>query len=243
MIDVHFIQTSNGMKVTIALEEMALPYRVIQYDMFEGEHLTPEFRRINPNNKLPAIVDHDPTGGGAPFNVFESGAILLYLAEKTGKLMPSAPHARSICQQWLIWQAANMGPMLGQAHHFIRYAPQGQDYGQQRYRDQANRVYDVLEYRLREAPFLAGDDYSIADIMCWVWAAPLALDLIGLNTDARPATQKWFEAILARPAVQYATSREETATPARYLQRKAVLTPAQWSNMFGDRLLDAARLD
>ncbi|MET0545034.1 MAG: glutathione S-transferase N-terminal domain-containing protein [Caulobacterales bacterium] len=241
MIDVHFISTANGYKVTIALEEMEQPYRVVKYDMFEGDHLTPEFRRINPNNKLPAIVDHEPIGGGAPFSVIESGAILLYLAEKTGKLMPRDPRGRSLCQQWLIWQAANMGPMLGQAHHFIRYAPEGQDYGQKRYRDQAVRIFEVLEYRLREAPYLAGDDYSVADIMCWVWAAPMVKELIGLDTGGYEHTTKWFQAIAARPAVQRATSKEETATPAHYVQRRAVLTPAQWSNMFGDRMLDAAR--
>lgn len=242
MIDVHFIQTANGMKVTVALEEMELPYRIIKYDMFEGDHLTPEFRRINPNNKLPAIVDHDPIGGGAPFNVIESGAILLYLSEKTGKLMPKDPRGRSLCQQWTIWQAANMGPMLGQAHHFLRYGPEGQDYSKKRYYDQAVRVYDVLEYRLRESPYMAGDEFSIADIMSWVWAAPLAMDLIGVSMDGRDATKAWFEKILARPGVQRAAGNPETATPERYLQRKATLTPAQWSNMFGDKMLGAAKV-
>lgn len=242
MIDVHYVATSNGMKVAIMLEELGLPYRLIVYELFEGQHLTPQFRAINPNCKLPAIVDHAPVDGGKPFSVFESGAILLYLAEKTGKLLPKEPRARSLAQQWLTWQAAGLGPMMGQAHHFVRYAPTGQDYAMARYRNEVSRLLDVLEYRLSEAPYLAGDEYSIADIMVWVWANPAGGSLIGMDMGNRPATAAWFARVADRPAICAATG-EDRGIPAHYLQHRAMLTPAQWSNMFGENLLAAARGD
>ncbi|MBB4632749.1 hypothetical protein GGQ98_002376 [Sphingosinicella soli] len=144
MIDVHFTPTPNGHKVSIMLEEIDLPHRLIGYDMLGGEHLQPAFRAINPNGRLPAIVDHDPADGGPPLPVFESGAILLYLAEKTGRFMPADPRGRSLAQQWLVWQMAGLGPMHGQAHHFIRYAPAAIDYAIERYRKEALRLLAVI---------------------------------------------------------------------------------------------------
>jgi GST-like protein len=238
MIDVHFVPTPNGRKVTIMLEELGLPYRLIPYNMLDGEHLTPEFRRINPNGRLPAIVDHEPLGGGAPFAVFESGAILLYLSEKAnGALMPADPRGRSVAMQWLMWQMAGLGPMHGQAHHFIRYAPEGQDYGVARYRAEAARLIAVLERRLAEAEYLAGD-YSLADIAAWPWVG--ATFAIGLDLEPYPKTRRWLAAIAARPAVQRAS---ETKNAPNLTTRRPVLTPDQWSNLFGANMLRSSGLD
>ena len=243
MIDVHYVQTNNGQKVTIMLEEIGLDYQLVVYDIFNGDHHTPAFRRINPNNKLPAIVDHEPIGGGGPLSVFESGAILLYLAEKSGKLMPMDPAGRSRAQQWLMWQSAGLGPMMGQAHHFVRYAPEELEYAIGRYRREVARLLDVLEYRLREAAYLAGDEYSVADIMVWCWAHPQAASMVGVDPGGRPATADWYARIGARRAVQKAMSRMDAAIPAHYQQQRAVLTPEQWSVMFGERMTAAARPD
>jgi len=243
MIDVHLVQTNNGQKITIMLEEVGLPYKVLTYDIFAGDHQTPEFRRISPNNKLPAIVDHEPIGGGDPLSVFESGAILLYLAEKTGRLLPKEPRERSRAQQWLIWQAAGLGPMMGQTHHFVRYAPEPIEYAINRYRNEVTRLLNVLEYRLRQSPYLAGPDFSIADIMVWCWAHPEAATFVGIDAGGRPAIADWYARIGARPAVHRALSRSDAQIPAHYVQQKAVLTPEQWSVMFGDRQLAAAQND
>ncbi|MCR5881147.1 glutathione S-transferase family protein [Phenylobacterium sp. J367] len=232
MIDVHFVPTPNGRKVTIMLEEVGLPYRVIPYNMLEGEHLTPEFRRINPNGRLPAIVDHEPIGDGAPFAVMESGAILLYLSEKAGgALVPPDPRGRSEAVQWLMWQMAGLGPMHGQAHHFIRYAPEGQDYGVARYGNEARRLLSVLEARLSETEYLAGD-YSVADIAAWPWVG--ATYAIGFELDPYPATRRWMASIAERPAVKRAT---EAKNAANLQSRRPVLTPEQWSNLFGENML------
>jgi len=163
MIDFHYVPTGNNLKIAIMLHETGLPYRLVKYDMLKGSHLTRDFRRVNPNNKLPAIVDTEPTDGEAPLPIFESGAILQYLAEKTGQLVPKDYRTRWLAIQWLTWQVAGLGPMLGQATHFQRYAPEGQTYGVERYTREARRLMDVLEYRLREAEYLAGE-YSIADM-------------------------------------------------------------------------------
>lgn len=238
MIDLHHVGTPNGHKVTIALEEMGLPYRVIAYDLMKGEHFTPEFRRINPNNKLPAIVDHDPADGKGSFAVFETGAILIYLAEKSGQLLPADPRRRSVALQWLMWQMAGLGPMHGQAHHFVRYAPEGQAYAVERYLKEARRLLHVLEYRLAEADYLAGE-YSIADIACWPWVR--ATSMIDIDLDEFPATRKWWDRINERPAILAATGSQGLATPPGYGQKRAQLTPEQWSNLFGDCMLAASR--
>lgn len=239
MIDLHYVATANGMKIAIMLQELGLEYRVINYGLFEGEHLTAAFKRINPNNKLPAIIDHDPAGGGDPLPVFETGAILLYLAEKSGRFLPAGPRDRAVAQQWLFWQMAGLGPMHGQAHHFLRYAPDGQDYGKTRYANEALRLLKVLEYRLAQADYLAGE-YSIADMATWPWVGGAAL--IDIDIAQFPAMADWAERVGARPAVQAAVAGKDTAVPPEYLQKHAVLTPEQWSNMFGEKLLAASDL-
>lgn len=232
MIDVHFVPTPNGHKVSIMLAELDLPHRLINYDMLGGAHLTPEFRRINPNAKLPAIVDHDPIGGGQPFSVFESGAILLYLSEKAGgALMPREPRRRSLAQQWLMWQMAGLGPMHGQAHHFVRYAPEGEDYGVTRYLNEARRLLGVLDRRLAKADYLA-EEYSLADIATWPWVR--ATRAIAIDLADYPAVSRWFEVIGERPAVDKGTGVRNAPNLA---SPRPVLTPEQWSNLFGETML------
>ncbi|WP_317153590.1 glutathione S-transferase N-terminal domain-containing protein [Sphingopyxis indica] len=233
MIDVYFTPTPNGHKVSIMLEETGLPHRLLKMDVLAGDHLTPEYRRINPNGRLPAIVDHDPIGGGAPLPVFESGAILLYLAEKSRQLLPENPRRRSQAQQWLMWQMASFGPMQGQAHHFIRYAPEGQGYPVERYRNETIRLLHVLDGRLREADYLA-EEYSVADIATWPWAR--ATGAIGLSLEDFPAVAAWFERIAERPAVIAGTGVKNAANLS---SARPVLTEEQWSNLFGQNMLAA----
>lgn len=239
MIDLHYSATPNGQKVAIMLEEVGLPFRVISYDIFEGDHLTAAFGRINPNHKLPAIVDHAPEDGGEPLAVFESGAILQYLAEKTGRFLAPSGRARSQAIQWLTWQMAGLGPMGGQASHFLRYAPAGQDYATQRYTKELERLLLVLEGRLNEAPYLAGDDYTIADMA--VWPGRASSFVMGIGLEAYPAMHAWFERVRARPAVARVMAREDLKAPAKYIGRKQELTADEWSNMFGDKMHAAVR--
>ena len=197
MIDVYFWTTPNGYKVTILLEELGLEYRVIPVNIGAGDQFKPEFLRISPNNKIPAIVDHE-SSDGKRLAVFESGAILIYLAEKTGKLMPRAGRGRYDALQWLMFQMASVGPMLGQAHHFRRYAPEPISYAIDRYTNEARRIYRVIDRRLSEVPYLAGE-YSIADIATFPWT--VHPDWQGVNPDEFPNYKRWFDAIAARPAV------------------------------------------
>jgi GST-like protein len=234
VIDLHFVATPNGQKISIALEELDLPYTLIHYDIFEGHQLTEEFGRINPNHRLPAIVDHDPPFGGGPHNVFESGAILQYLAEKTGRLLPADPRARSVALQWVTWQVAGLGPMGGQAAHFVRYAPEQIPYAIERYTKEVARLMHVLENRLGEVEYLAGDEFSIADIA--VWPGRSASNVMDIDIQASyPNTYRWFNTIAQRPAVQRGRTAEK-AIPDKYMQRRAKLSPAEWSNMFGERM-------
>jgi GST-like protein len=239
MIDLHFTPTPNGQKISIALEEAGLPYRLISYDIFEGHHLTPAFGRINPNHKLPAIVDQAPPFGGEAHAVFESAAILQYIAETSGRLLPSDPRGRSVALQWLAWQVAGLGPMGGQASHFLRYAPQRCDYAIERYVKEFQRLLAVLERRLGEADYLAGDEYSIADIA--VWPGRYAGGAMSIDVERYPNTLRWARAIGARPAVIRGCEADK-AIPGKYLQQQAKLTPDQWSNMFGDRMHAAVSL-
>lgn len=235
MIDVHFVPTPNGHKVTIMLEEVGLTYRLIPYDMLAGHHLTADYRRINPNGRLPAIVDHDPIGGGEPFAVFESGAILLYLSEKCGgAFMPTDPPSRSLAQQWLMWQMAGLGPMHGQAHHFVRYAPEGQDYAVSRYVNEAKRLLSVLDQRLASAEFLAGE-YSVADMAAWPWVRATRAVAIPLEPYAHIA--RWFAVVGGRPAVARGT---EVKNAPNLSSLRPTLTPEQWSNLFGDNMLKSS---
>jgi GST-like protein len=199
MIDLYYWPTPNGHKITIFLEETGLEYRIVPINIRKGEQFAPEFLKISPNNRMPAIVDTDGPGG-KPFSLFESGAILLYLAEKTGKLMPSEVRARYRVIEWLMFQMANVGPMLGQAGHFRNAAPEKIPYAIERYTNESRRLFNVLDKRLAEVPYLAGD-YSIADIATYSWVVA-ALKAQPEQLDSRPHLKRWIEALAARPAVQ-----------------------------------------
>jgi GST-like protein len=198
MIDVYFWPTPNGHKVTIALEELGLPYRVIPINIGKGDQFNSEFLKISPNNKMPAIVDTDGPGG-KPISIFESGAILIYLAEKTGRLMPWEARGRYKVLEWLMFQMASVGPMLGQVHHFRRYAPEQIQYAIDRYTNEAKRIYRVIDRRIGDVPYLAGE-YTIADIATYPWVRPHKLQ--GQNLEDFPNLKRWYEAIEVRPAVQ-----------------------------------------
>ncbi len=232
MIDLHSVATPNGHKVSIMLEEVGLAYNVIAYNIFAGDQFKPEFLKLNPNNKLPVIVDPEPPGGGEPFAVFESGAILAYLADKTGLLWPTEPRQRHTVLQWLMFQMAGLGPMHGQAHHFIRYAPERLPYPTQRYLAEACRLMGVMDRRLAQAEFLGGD-YSIADIACWPWIR--AIRLVSLTLDDYPFLRRWYQAIEARPAVQRGGRVIDDSVNTRPASAKVALDAGQWSNLFGAR--------
>jgi GST-like protein len=200
MIDLHFWPTPNGKKITIMLEETGLQYRIFPVDINKGDQFKPEFLEISPNNKMPAIVDRDvPGNDGRGLALFESGAILVYLAEKTGKLLPADSSGRYRTLQWVFWQVGGLGPMAGQAHHFLRYAPQKVEYAMNRYRGEVSRLYKVLDTQLGKSEFIAGD-YSIADIAAWPWVA--RYELQEQDIAAFPNVQRWFDVVGSRPAVQ-----------------------------------------
>lgn len=199
MIDLHYWPTPNGRKIAIMLEEAGLPYKVIPVDIGRGAQFTPEFLAISPNNRMPAIVDHEPLGGGSPISVFESGAILVYLAEKSGQLMPTDPRGKYEVLQWVFWQMGGLGPMAGQTHHFREYAPEKIPYAIDRYTNEMSRLYCVMDRRLSDRPYLAGD-YSIADIAAWPWIVPWKTQ--GQNIEEFPHLKRWFDAIAQRPAVE-----------------------------------------
>ena len=207
MIDLHYWPTPNGWKVSILLEETGLPYRLVPVNIGRGEQFKPDFLAISPNNRMPAIVDHDPPGGGAPVSVFESGAILVYLAEKTGQFLPTDLRGRYEVLQWVMWQMGGLGPMAGQAHHFRQYAPEQLPYAIDRYTKEVNRLYGVMDKRLADREHLAGA-YSIADMAAWPWVVPWANQ--GQKIEEFPNLQRWFEAVKARPAVErgFAAGRE-----------------------------------
>lgn len=194
MIDLYTWSTSNGRKVSIALEEMGLPYAVHPIDIYRGEQFRPDFLALSPNNRIPAIVDRE-----AGQTLFESGAILIYLAEKTGRFMPTGP-ARWDVLQWLMWQMGGIGPMLGQAAHFLQYNPGKSAYAEERYGAEARRLYGVLDRRLAEAEYVAGADYTIADMAVWPWISRYEHQRIDLAEF--PNVARWYAALAARPAVQ-----------------------------------------
>jgi GSH-dependent disulfide-bond oxidoreductase len=198
MIDLHYWTTPNGHKVTIFLEETGLPYRIVPVNIGKGEQFAPDFLKIAPNNRIPAIVDTDPAAGGGPVSLFESGAILLYLAEKAGQLIPSDPYGRAEVLQWLFWQMGGLGPMAGQNGHFRHAAPEPLPYAIERYTNETNRLYAVLDRRLADRPFVAGDAYSIADIAIYPWIVPHERQ--GQSLGDFPSIRRWFEDIEARPA-------------------------------------------
>ena len=197
MIDFYHWATPNGHKITLFLEEAGLPYKLHSVNIGKGEQFTPEFLAISPNNRIPAIVDNDPADGGKPISLFESGAILLYLAEKTGRFIPADIHGRAEVLQWLFWQMGGLGPMAGQNGHFNVYALEKIPYAIDRYTRETGRLYGVMNTRLADREFLAGD-YSIADMACYPWIVPY--ERHKQNIAAFPYLKRWFEAIKARPA-------------------------------------------
>ncbi|MDH3670269.1 MAG: glutathione binding-like protein [Gammaproteobacteria bacterium] len=199
MIDFYTWSTPNGIKVSIMLEEVEQPYNIIPVDIGAGDQFKPEFLKISPNNRMPAIVDHDGSGG-QPYSLFESGAILMYLAEKTAKLMPSDTNGRYSVIQWLMFQMANVGPLLGQNHHFRHYAPEKIPYAIDRYTNEARRLYGVIDKRLAENAYLAGDDYSIADVATFPWLR--SHERQGQDLNEFPDLKRWYEIIKMRPAVR-----------------------------------------
>ena len=197
MIDLYFAATPNGLKAKLFLEEAQLPYRIVPVGLSKGEQFKPEFLAISPNNKIPAIVDHAPTGGGEAVQLFESGAILLYLAEKIGRFIPQDIRGRAEVLQWLFWQMAGLGPMAGQTGHFNVYASEKVPYAIDRYTRETSRLYGVLDRRLADRPFIAGE-FSIADIACYPWIVPH--EAHGQNLAEFPHLKRWFESMATRPA-------------------------------------------
>jgi GSH-dependent disulfide-bond oxidoreductase len=206
MIDLYYWTTPNGHKITIFLEEVGLQYTINPVNIGAGDQFKPEFLKISPNNRIPAIVDHEPVDGGAPISVFESGAILLYLAEKTGKLIPQDLRQRTQVLEWLFWQMAGLGPMAGQNHHFSSYAPEKIEYAINRYVNETGRLYGVLNKQLADREFVAGD-YSIGDIAAYPWIVPHERQ--SQNLDDFPHLKRWFETIKARPATIRAYEKAE----------------------------------
>lgn len=198
MIDLYYWPTPNGHKITMFLEEADIEYRIVPVNIGAGDQFKPDFLAIAPNNRMPAIVDHDPNGGGDPISIFESGAILLYLAEKTGRFLPADPRGRKTALEWLFWQVGGLGPMAGQNHHFVQYAPERIPYAMTRYVNETNRLYGVLNKRLAGREFICGADYGVADMACYPWIVPHERQ--GQNLDDFPDLKRWFEAIAARPA-------------------------------------------
>jgi GST-like protein len=207
MIDLYYWPTPNGHKITMFLEETGVPYKIVPVNIGSGEQFTPEFLAISPNNRMPAIVDRAPKDGNSPIPIFESGAILLYLAEKAGKFMPLDLRGRVQVTQWLMWQMGGLGPMLGQNHHFSAYAPEKIPYAIDRYVNETNRLYGVLNKRLEGRSFVAGD-YSIADMACYPWIVPYERQ--GQKLEDFPHLKRWFEEIKGRPATvrAYALAKE-----------------------------------
>jgi GST-like protein len=200
MIDLFFWPTPNGFKISIMLEELGTPYRAHAINITKGDQFQPDFLAIAPNNRMPAIIDSDPADGGTPLSLFESGAILIYLAEKHGAFLPTEPRARLRTLEWLMWQMGGLGPMAGQAHHFRQFAPEPVPYGIERYTKEVARLYGVMNTRLEQSAFLAGEDYTIADIAAFPWVMPHERQ--GQSLADFPHVKRWFETIAARPAVQ-----------------------------------------
>jgi GST-like protein len=212
MLDVYYWTTANGHKITMFLEETGLPYTLKPVNISKGEQFAPEFLGIAPNNRIPAIVDHAPVIPGGPLSLFESGAILLYLAEKTGQLIPAEPRTRWECVQWLFWQMGGLGPMGGQTHHFLHYAPEQIPYAIDRYVRETGRLYAVLDHRLRGRDYIVGE-YSIADIACYPWVQP---ERQRQDIDEFPDLKRWKERIAARPATlrAYEIAKKINVTPS-----------------------------
>ena len=224
MIELYYWTTPNGHKITIFLEEAGVPYVIKPVDIGAGQQFAPEFLAVSPNNRIPAIVDLEPADGGSPLSVFESGAILQYLGEKTGRFLPADLRGRTEVMQWLFWQMAGLGPMAGQNHHFSQYAPEKIPYAIERYVKETERLYGVLDDRLAERAFVAGD-YSIADMACYPWIVPYENQ--GQDLEDFPNLARWFTAIRERPAVVRAYER------AKEVKTGAVVDEAAKQVLFG----------
>lgn len=225
MIDLHYWPTPNGHKVTMFLEEAGVPYTIFPVNIGRGEQFHPEFLRISPNNRIPAIVDRAPADGGAPIPVFESGAILMYLAQKLRRFRPDDVRGQVEVMQWLFWQVGGLGPMAGQNHHFVGYADNPIPYAIERYVNETNRLYGVMNKRLADRRYLAGDSYTIADIACYPWIVPHKRQRQDL--DDFPNLKRWFQAIEARPATQRAY-----ALGPKY-RAQALMSPEEKKILFG----------
>jgi GSH-dependent disulfide-bond oxidoreductase len=219
MIELHYWTTPNGHKITMFLEETRVPYRIVPVNIGRGAQFEPAFLRISPNNRIPAIVDDEPADGGAPLGLFESGAILLYLAEKTGQLLPTELRGRQTVLQWLFWQMAGLGPMAGQNHHFARYAPEPIPYAIERYVKETSRLYGVLNRQLSDGREFIGGAYSIADIACYPWIVPHQAQ--GQDLSAFPHLAAWFERIGRRPATLRAYALADRINPAPLMDEQA----------------------
>jgi GST-like protein len=218
MIDLYYWTTPNGHKVTMFLEETGMAHRIVPINIGKGEQFAPDFLKIAPNNRIPAIVDHQPADGGAPLPLFESGAILLYLADKSGRFIAPDLRGRNETIQWLFWQMGGLGPMAGQNHHFTQYAPEPIPYAIERYVKETARLYAVLNKQLADHEFIAGD-YSIADMACYPWVVPHVRQR--QNLDDFPNLKRWFAAIRERPATQRAYALAEEINPAPVVTEEA----------------------
>jgi len=216
MIDLYYFPTPNTWKVSIFLEETGLPYNIIPVNIMVGQQFEPDFLRVSPNNRVPAIVDHEVKGpDGTPLSIFESGAILIHLAEKTGQYLPKDPFRRAKVLEWVMWQMGGLGPMGGQANHFRAYAPEKLPYAINRYTNEVARLWGLLDDQLEDREWIANDEYSIADMACWGWIT--LHELQGQDLNDTPHLKRWFEAMGERPAVKraYALGREIAATPGK----------------------------
>jgi len=234
MIDLHFTSGPNPRKISIMLEEVGLPYNIIQYDISAGGLLNEQFRALNPNGRLPVIVDHDPIGGGKePITVWESAACLQYLADKTGKFLSTEPVKRYRALQWLAWQIASLGPYHGQAHHFTRYAPLPIDpYARQRFRLEAERLMYVADRHLKKNEYFAGDEYTIADMACWPWFNLTWNAQFDKPRESFEHLERWFQQVKARPAVARGTDNQLSEWMHRI--DHVNIPPERWTNSFGD---------
>ena len=213
MIDLYYWTTPNGHKISLFLEEAGLPYNVHPINISQGEQFQPHFLKISPNNRIPAIVDHQPADGGEPLSLFESGAILLYLAEKTGQFLPKDLRGRQTALQWLFWQMGGLGPMAGQNHHFSQFAPEKIPYAIKRYIDETARLYGVLDKQLANNDFVAGSEYSIADMAIYPWIVSHKWQ--SQNLEDFPHVQRWFNHIKDRPATVKAYALVQKINPPK----------------------------
>lgn len=224
MIDLYYWTTPNGHKITMFLEEAGLPYRIVPVNISRGEQFKPDFLRISPNNRMPAIVDHAPADRGEPLAVFESGAILLYLADKIGRFIPADLRGRNMALQWLFWQMGGLGPMAGQNHHFVQYAPEKIPYAMDRYVKETARLYAVLDKHLSDGrEFIAGAEYSIADMACYPWV--VLYEWQSQKIEHTPHVAAWFERIKHRAATEraYARAAEVSTAPVVDEESRKVL--------------------